>query len=226
MPKTPKRRKFFIIEGQDGTGKATQVEKLVRKFLALNRWVKKISFPRYGYGSAKFVELYLKGEFGPPQDMDPRISSSFYTYDRFMAASVINDWLTTDTVIADRYTASNMAHQGGKIKDPQKRREFFHWLIDLEFNELKIPRPDLTLILSVPPEISFDAAKKRAIAEGRSQDGHEINFEHIESAAIVYKELTEIYPEEYILINCVENGLWLSPDIIHIKIWETIMPLL
>ena len=35
-------------------------------------------------------------------------------------------------VIADRYTASNIGHQGGKIENKKERSVYFKWLFNLE----------------------------------------------------------------------------------------------
>ena len=221
--------KLIVIEGQDGSGKKTQVEKLVARLIkeiSADR-VKTIAFPRYGQPSAKKVELYLRGELGPTETINAYEASTYYAHDRFAAAIIIRSWLIgSSTVIADRYTASNLAHQGGKIKDKNERYRFFQWLNWFEFESLNNPRPTLNLILDVPAEISFEASKQRAIKEGRSLDGHEINFDHIKAAADVYKELAELFPNEYRLIDCLENGQWLSPEVIHEKVWQTIKLLL
>lgn len=213
--------KFVAVEGQDGSGKKTQVEKLLAR---LNKEkpdrVKVIAFPRYDQPAAIMVKKYLSGELGPINTIDPFEASTFYACDRFDAASLIKSWLEAgNIVLADRYAASNAAHQGAKIREAQERQRFLRWLNWFEFEALKSPRPDLNIILGVPAEVGFEAIKKRAEKESRPLDEHEKLFEHIKAAAAVYKELTQLYPEEYKLIDCMENGQWLSPETIHEKVW-------
>ena len=226
--------KLVAVEGQDGTGKATQVKLLTERLKKESIAFQAISFPQYGQPSARMVEEYLKGGFGPTETIRPEIASVFYAQDRFATRRQIIEWQKSgNVVLADRYAASNCAHQGGKISDPHDRQEFFGFLEWLEFEFFGNVRPQLNIVLSIPPVISFEAAKQRAIKEsrsqvrlGRSRDGHEIDFQHIKNAALVYRELTEIYPKEYKLVDCMENGRWLSPEAIHEKIWFLITPLL
>lgn len=221
--------KLIAIEGQDGSGKKTQADKLVTRLIREkdSNFIKTVAFPRYGQPSAKMVESYLKRELGPTETINAYEASTYYAHDRFAAAIVIRAWLTGGSIIiADRYTASNLAHQGGKIKDKNERHRFFQWLNWFEFEFLNNPRPALNLILDIPTEISFAAAKQRAIKKGRSLDGHEINFDHIKAATDAYKELAELFPDEYKLVGCLENGQWLSPEAIHEKVFALVETLL
>ena len=79
--------KLFVIDGVDGSGKNTQAMELYLRFLTegytADEDITMVSFPRYGQPSAKFVEMYLAGEFSKdPMDIDPYTASMFYTIDR------------------------------------------------------------------------------------------------------------------------------------------------
>lgn len=230
------RHRFLTIEGQDGSGKKTQVDKLLAR---LNEerpdYVKSIAFPRYDQPAAAMVKKYLAGELGPINSISPFEASAYYAYDRMDATPIISNWLGNGHfVLADRYAASNAAHQGAKIKDASERLRFLQWLNWFEFEALKNVRPALNIILGVPAEVSFEAVKQRAEKEKRQLDEHEKLFDHIKTATAVYQELTELYPEEYKLIDCMENGSprfagetgrWLSPEMIHEKIWTLVLSL-
>jgi len=60
---------FIVIDGVDGSGKATQTKLLVERLRKEGQEVEKIDFPQYGTWSAVFVEKYLRGEFGSAQDV-------------------------------------------------------------------------------------------------------------------------------------------------------------
>lgn len=63
----------------------------------------------------------------------------------------INKYLEDDyIVILDRYTTSNMAHQGGKIIDKDDRFNMYQWIDKLEYWLLKLPKPDKTIFLHMP----------------------------------------------------------------------------
>ena len=50
-------------------------------------------------------------------------------------------------IISDRYTTSNMIHQGIKM-ERQDREAYLDWLTTLEFEHFGLPKPDLTIFLN------------------------------------------------------------------------------
>src|SRR5574341_73453 len=166
---------FIVIEGTDGTGKATQTLKLVEFLKKEGKAVETFDFPQYGQPSAHFVENYLNGKYGT--EINPYTASLFYALDRYHASAKIRQALSEGKiVISNRYVASNMGHQGGKIDNSEKRHEYFKWNEDIEYNILGIPRPDLNIILHVPSEIAQNLVDKkgsRAYVGGQKRDLHE-----------------------------------------------------
>lgn len=76
--------KLIVIEGLDGSGKATQAQKLFEKLKEQEKQVIKVSFPDYNSNSSALVKMYLNGEFGSePNQVNPYAASSFYAIDRF-----------------------------------------------------------------------------------------------------------------------------------------------
>ena len=71
--------KFIVIEGLDGSGKATQTKILFDKISAMGKSIKKLEFPDYANESSALVKMYLGGEFGSnPNDVNAYAASSFY----------------------------------------------------------------------------------------------------------------------------------------------------
>ena len=76
--------KLFVIEGTDGSGKQTQLEKLSERLRKNNIQFKTVSFPNYESPSSSLVKMYLSGEFGDdPKDVNSYVASTFYAVDRF-----------------------------------------------------------------------------------------------------------------------------------------------
>ena len=76
--------KLIVLEGLDGSGKATQAEMLYSRLISAGIKAKKISFPDYDSESSALIKMYLRGDFGKsPSDVDPCAASLFYTVDRF-----------------------------------------------------------------------------------------------------------------------------------------------
>ena len=215
---------LYCFDAQDGAGKATQVNLVVERLNREGFPTKKLSFPRYETPTGQLVYDYLHGRFGDPHQLDSWIASMIFALDRKAAIPDIKNLTKGGIGILDRYVSSNLAHQGGKILDQVKREELIDGLLRLEYDIFGLPEPYLTIILGVSPEISFESVKKRALESGRSVDGHEMNFEHIQAAADVYRWLTERRPTFYRMVECCENGQLLSIPEIHEKIWTEFGP--
>ena len=76
--------KIFVIDGTDGSGKQTQLEKLIEDFEKEDIPYAKYSFPRYDSPSSSLVKMYLGGEFGTDaKKISPYIASTFFAADRY-----------------------------------------------------------------------------------------------------------------------------------------------
>jgi dTMP kinase len=216
--------KFIVIEGTDGSGKTEQFKRLVPK-VGEQGPVATIDFPQYSEPSAHFVAEYLNGRYGTAEEVGPKKASLFYALDRYDASiKKMRAWLNEGkTIVANRYVGSSMGHQGGKIVDEKERLDFFKWLYDLEYGTLGIPKPDLNIILHMPAAMAQELVAKKAQREylvgGKTHDLHEGNLAHLENAEKVYLQMAEWFPEDFKIIECVENGSLLSIDQIHEKVW-------
>jgi dTMP kinase len=221
--------KFIVFEGIDGSGKSTQTKLLAGALKGLGFKVAKMDFPQYGKKSAGLVEEYLTGKYGSAKEVGPKRASIFYACDRYDASFKLKKLLSEGTIlISDRYVASSIGHQGGKIKDRKKRSEFFRWLYNLEYNFFGIPVPDITFILKTSPESAYELSgkitdrlkkkKKQLYLGNRKRDLHERDIQHLRDALGSYLQVAEEFPEEYKVIECIQDGKLLSPKIIHQKI--------
>ncbi|MBR3268371.1 MAG: thymidylate kinase [Oscillospiraceae bacterium] len=173
--------KLIVIEGLDGSGKATQTQKLLEALEARGERVMKVSFPDYDSNSSALVKMYLAGEFGTdPNAVNPYAASSFYAVDRY--ASYMKNWkdfyLSGGTVIADRYTTSNAIHQCAKLPEAEWDG-FIKWLFHYEYELLGIPAPFRTIYLRVDPEVSQKLMTGRYQGDEAKKDIHEANLAYL-----------------------------------------------
>lgn len=211
---------FIVVDGTDGSGKATQSKLLVDRLKQEGIAVETISFPQYGKKSCGGVEEYLEGKYGSANDVGPYRTSVLFAVDRFDAAPTIRKWLDAGSVvIADRYVGSNMGHQGSKISDPEKRQAFFKWAQKFEHGLMGIPRPDANLVLHIPAEKTLELTQNRELKSNLSHDVHESDVRHLKAAEKTYLEMTELF-EEFHLIECIKNKQLLNPEQIHKIIWD------
>lgn len=175
---------LISIEGNDASGKQTQ-SKLLYEYLQHNRIESSlITFPNYAHDSSMLVRMYLSGKFGDkPDDVNAKTASILFACDRFGSYKTQweEDYRNGKVIIADRYTTSNAIHQASKIHDAQERDEFLDWLFELEYDTLGLPKPDMTIFLNMPFEISSRLMKERSQKAGEAQkDIHESDLEYLE----------------------------------------------
>ena len=172
--------KLIVIEGLDGSGKATQAKLLAEKMAAAGVKVKQISFPNYDSDSSALVKMYLNGEFGAnAYDVNAYAASSFYAVDRY--ASFMKNWkkdYESGVIIADRYTTSNAIHQCAKLPKEQWN-EYLEWLFDYEYRMLGIPEPDSVIYLRADLLVSQELMKNRYQGHEEKKDIHERDIEYL-----------------------------------------------
>ncbi len=215
---TRQRGKFIVIEGTDGSGKQTQAGLLVERMLERGMEVATFSFPQYGQRCAGPVEDYLEGLYGSPEDVGPYRASVLYAVDRFAISHQIQAELAEGrNVVCDRYVASNMGHQGSKIKDATERFNYYRWNLEFEFGLFGIPKPDQNVILHVPAATTIQLIESR----GNAKDVHEADAEHLRSAEKTYLEIARNF-SGYTLIECAPGDRLMSREEVHELVWKAV----
>ena len=211
------RGMLIVFEGIDGAGKRTQVSLLAAALAARNIVSETISFPVYQTFYGRLIERYLRGEFGALEDVDPHFSAMLFASDRLKQRERMIEALQEGkTILADRYVASNLAHQGARVPAAQ-RGEFLDWLRKHEYGANEMPAEDLVLYLRIDPNQAQDRMLlRRSSPAGQSAgDLHESDRKHLSAAAALYDDLAR--EEHWITIDCVEpaTGHPRSPEEIH-----------
>ncbi len=200
--------KIIVIEGTDCSGKETQTKLLEKNLKENGKKCIRFDFPNYNTPTGKIVGgPYLgKPEIGPSffeegtVNVDPYVVCLYYAADRKYSLPTIQEYLSQDYyVILDRYTTSNLAHQGSKIHEKDERFNMYQWIDKLEYWLLKLPKPDKTIFLHVPYEKTLELRKSRQ--ESAEQ---EKVVEHLKNAEEAYVELAELY--NWDTVECVKDN--------------------
>ena len=214
--------KLIVLEGTDGSGKATQARMMGQRLQREGIAFREIDFPRYGNPFAEPANLYLHGALGSePGDVNAYASSVFFAVDRF--ASYKEEWGTFyeqgGVVIANRYTTSNAVHQASKLPAGE-RREYLDWLFDLEYRRLGLPAPDLVVYLDLPTELSEQMLRRRETATGTQADIHEQDEEYLRSCRMNARDVA--HDLGWTVIHCDREGAVRTVEDIHEEIWQQV----
>jgi len=219
--------RLIVLEGSDGSGKATQSRALVRRLRAKKVPAVRIAFPGYGRSFfGRMVAEYLRGEL--TSKLDPRLAALLYAGDRWEAKAAIERWLREGRmVVCDRYVDSNKAHQAARLKNERAREKFLAWVDRLEYGVFRLPRADYTIFLHMPSETANQLiARKgrRAYLRGKRRDIHETDPRHLRNAERIYLKLASTRSgREGALIECAEAGRPLSKLEVARRIWNAIL---
>lgn len=213
--------KLIVIEGLDGSGKATQAQLLCEALKKSGIQTRKVSFPDYASDSSALVKMYLAGQFGTdPNDVNAYAASAFYAVDRY--ASYKKDWkedYENGVIIADRYTTSNAIHQCSKLEQADWA-EYLDWLFAFEYGKLGIPAPDMVIYLKVDPDVSQKLMTSRYHGDESKKDIHESNLDYLKKS----REAAEYCSEKlgWRIVECCRGEEMRSIDEIHLEIVEIV----
>ena len=213
-----RRGRLFVIEGLDGSGKATQAQLLYESLLQRGCAVRKISFPNYDSDSSALVKMYLAGDFGSdPGDVNAYAASTFFAVDRY--ASFKKDWSAFyrggGVVIADRYTTSNAVHQCSKL--PEREWEcFLNWLFHFEYEMLGIPAPDRVFYLRTETALNEKLLSGRYEGHEERKDIHERNAGYLERSRAAAEYCAAHLG--WTTVQCVKDGAMRPIEDIHAEL--------
>ena len=198
---------FFIsFEGIDGCGKSTQVKLLNKKMKSMSIDSVVVREPGGNIISEDIRGILLNNDF---------LNMSSRTEALLMAASrsqltrdiIIPSLRRGSIIIADRYSDSTLAYQGGG------RGIDVEWLISLNKFATYNTKPNLTIYLDVEVEEGLRRRKIKNLDRLES-----LGFEFQEKVRNQYIKLVKLFPERIVSINGMQ-----STEKICEEIWKIIM---
>ena len=213
--------KIIVIEGVNDSGKETQSKLLAKTLKEEGYKVVEFSFPMYKSPTGKIFKNCVLGKDGNGyfeegyENLDPYVVCLYTAADRKYHKEKIERYLKNDyIVILNRYTSSNMAHQGSRYSDSEERFYMYQWIDKLEYWLLKLPKPDCTILLKVPAKYLNQLSEKQVA----------LNFQEDifdqDSVLKAYIELSELY--NWDSIDCVSKNKMKSVEEIHEEIMKIV----
>lgn len=187
---------LVIIEGGDGLGKSTQLKILKKQLESQGRRTVSYDFPnKSGTPIGQLIGDFLKGRYG---QVTPEFLGLAFAADRLVARKSILESLNAGAVVlCDRYVASNIAFQGAKIPDEQRREGLDSLLRWLEYEIYELPRPNLEIVLTSSDRHYADGAHlertndpTRAYTDDQA-DIHEASLDLQRAVNLYFRQLPE-----------------------------------
>lgn len=219
------RGKLIVLDGVDGSGKATQASLLIERLKKSGYRTALVDFPQYDesfFGA--MVGQFITGKFGPTLKVNPYLASLLYALDRWQAKEQLEKWLKQGrVVICNRYTSSSMIHQAAKFQTVLEQKEYLRWLEEMENDILGVRRPDLTIFLSVPYAVARKLVKTkghRSYLGGKAVDSLEKNKRHQVSSWEMAHRLAARFGWK--VIRCTKNRHIEDREQIADRVWREV----
>ena len=198
---------FVALEGGEGAGKSTQARKLEQWLRAEGYDVLLTHEPGDTAIGAKLRQIVLDPATG---DISPRTEALLYAADKAEHVdTVLAPALARGAVVVtDRYVDSTLAYQGaGRALVDRDVERIARWATgDL--------RPNLTVVLDLPPQQGLSRFEERDRIEGESVEFHERVRE-------MFLQLATGQPEHYLVLDGRKPVQEISAEI-----WARLEPLL
>jgi dTMP kinase len=165
---------LVALEGIDGTGKSTQAKRLAALLSEQGYAVTRLREPTLSPWGRRIREATTAG-FGvlaPAQELELFLQDRRYD----VAAHIDPALAARQLVLMDRYYFSTIAYQGARGFDPEHIRCL---------NEAFAPRPDLVLLLMMPPAQALERIRQ---ARGQTDDVFERD-NHLTNVDRIYRTL-------------------------------------
>lgn len=217
---------IIAIEGMDGVGKTTQVDRLVHR-INMNTGVEAYAMPKdfknEAYVScADMVANLLDDGF---KNLNPKAVASMFTLQRWEyfhnagTWSDMHDLTASDEIyVFDRYVGSNKAYQCARV--PDSERDYIRsWIDNHEHFDMEIPPADLTIFLYADFNVVLESLKKKADSPTRL-DVFEANKEYLKRVYFEYLYLAK--DEDWVTIDCSPKAELLCESYITDEIWAKV----
>jgi len=219
---------FLAFEGIDGSGKGTQAARLAETARGHGFSVESFSFPLYDDNPfSRAIGQYLNGELGSLDEVHPVLSALLYACDRYHARPELERAIAaTDLVVCDRYVASNLAHQGSQLEGGERRR-LLYWLLEVEYGEFALPKPDLVVLLDAHPRLARTLVAKKGARPYTTLEADilESDEAHGDASREIYLELAQ--RDGWCVVETAgDDGGMRDVDAIAAEIWTAVEPAL
>lgn len=206
------RGRFITFEGGEGTGKSTQVARLVDRLRAQGREVIRTREPGGSLGGEAIRELVVRGSTDR-WSARTELLLMFAARSDHLERTILPALEAGHWVVCDRFADSSRAYQGlaGGAETA--------FVEALDRHVVGRDQPDLTLVFDLPAEVGLERALARAQGDTRFESKGIAFHQALRQA---FQAIVETHPERCRLIDATG-----SVDEVQARVWaavETLAP--
>lgn len=209
-----RRGLFVTFEGGDGSGKTTQIRKLIARLQFLNYPVLETAEPGGPPIGQQIRRILLDPE---NTDMDPTAELLLYFASR---AQNVNQWILPalehgTVVVCDRFTDSTLVYQGHGRGLGERAVKELHRLA------CGALQPDVTIYLDIDLETALERVQARNSASSGPAETRmdEQSVEFHRAVRNAYLALARKEPRRIVVVDARPD-----PDAVERQIWNALMP--
>lgn len=220
------KNKIISLEGTDCSGKTTQHKLLIERLLAEGHNIEQLKFPNYQTATGRIIADCYLGQNGKTayfsegaSKVNPRVSGLYYAADRLYNLELMQEKLSRGHLFLDRYVESNLAFMAGKHLNSDDRIKTYQFFEELEYELLKLPKPDIKILLHMPTKYANVLKAKRAQTE--VPDEHESDDTFRENVERAYLEVAKRH--DFYILSCVKDNEIRSINDIHEELYSVVI---
>lgn len=188
------RGKFVVLDGPDGCGKTTQLDRLAEALTAAGGDVVRTRDPGGTEIGDRIRHILLDYDLSR---MDVRCETLLFMASRAqLVGEVIGPALTAGrTVVCDRFISSTCAYQGAAGHDVEA-------VIRLGDSAVGRVWPDVTCVLDLSPEEGLERARRRSADSARAADAMEARpLAFHRRVRELFVKLPDVYPKPVVIVD-------------------------
>jgi dTMP kinase len=201
------RGRFITFEGGEGTGKSTQVARLVDRLRAQGREVIRTREPGGSHGGEAIRELVVRGS-ADRWSARTELLLMFAARSDHLERTILPALEAGHWVVCDRFADSSRAYQGlaGGAETA--------FVEALDRHVVGRDQPDLTLVFDLPAEVGLERALARAQEDTRFESKGIAFHQALRQA---FQAIVETHPERCLLIDATG-----SVDEVEARVWAAV----
>ena len=187
---------FITLEGPEGSGKTTAIQKAVEKLSQMGYEIVRTREPG-GTEIAEQIRNVILDKANT--NMDPRTEALLYAASRrqHLVEKVWPALKEGKIVICDRYLDSSLAYQGGA------RGLGIENVLNINLFATENTWPDLTLLFDIDPSIGLARINKNADREVNRLDLEKLEFH--KKVRQTFLDLAARFPDRYVIIDASKS---------------------